>query len=113
MKEIKAIIRPYRLDTVLEALSTHPGKPGATISHVTGFGRTVGRGRGGVEAPSQFGTADMVKIECVINDEDTEAVIDLIQQAAHTGKPGDGKIMVYDVPELVKIRSGARLTRIE
>jgi nitrogen regulatory protein P-II 1 len=112
MKEIKAIIRPHRLDAVLDALHAHPELPGVTVSHVRGFGRTVGRTTRD-STPVQFGTAEMVKLECVLNNEDIESVAALIQRAAHTGNAGDGKIFVYDINRAVKIRSGATMERIE
>ena len=110
MKEIKAIIRQHRLDAVLDALRAHPELPGVTVSYVRGFGRTVGRTES-EGAPVQYATAEMVKLECVVNDDDVDAVIDLIQQAAHTGNVGDGKVFVYDVERAIKIRTGARLQR--
>lgn len=113
MKEIKAIIRPHRLDDVLEALHAHPELPGVTVSTVRGFGRTVGRNHGATGTTAQYGTAEMAKLECVVNDEDIDSVVDLIQKAAHTGNAGDGKMFVYNVPEAVKIRTGQRLQRIE
>ncbi|RME40905.1 MAG: P-II family nitrogen regulator [Planctomycetota bacterium] len=113
MKEIKAIIRPHRLDTVLEALHTHPKLPGVTVTPVRGFGRTVGRNGGPAGAAVQYGTVEMTKLECVVNDQDVDEVVDLIQQAARTGVAGDGKITVYEVTQVVKIRTGARMQRIE
>ncbi len=112
MKEIKAIIRPHRLDAVLDALHAHPEIPGVTVSYIRGFGRTVGRSDSEV-APVQYGIAEMVKLECALNDEEVDTVIQLIQQAAHTGNVGDGKIFVFDVELAVKIRTGARLERLE
>jgi len=111
VKEIKAIIRPHRLDAVLEALHAHPELPGVTVSHVRGFGRTVGRAKSD-EAPVQFGATDMVKLECALNDEQVDSVIQLIQQSAHTGNVGDGKIILIDVERAVQIRTGARLERL-
>ena len=112
MKEIKAIVRQHRMEAVLNALHVHPQLPGVTVSYVRGFGRTVGRTDSG-DAPVRFGTAEMVKLESVVNDEDVETVIRLIQQAAHTGKVGDGKVFVYDVERATKIRTGARLQRLD
>jgi len=111
MKEIKAIIRPHRLDAVLEALHARPELPGVTVSHIRGFGRTAGRSKS-EDAPVQYGATEMVKVECALNDEDVDIVIDLIQQAAHTGNVGDGKIVVVDVEHVVQIRTGARLQRL-
>ena len=113
MKEIKAIIRPCRLDAVLDALHTHPELPGVTVSHVRGFGKTVGRSPDSKQTPVLYGTAEMVKLECVINDDLLNTIIDLIQAAAHTGRAGDWKILVYDVREVVRIRTASRSTRVE
>ena len=113
MKEIKAIIRQHRLDAVLDALHAHPELPGVTVSYVRGFGRVVGRSSEPEGPPIQYGTAQLVKLECVVNDDLLDEVIDIIQTAAHTGKAGDGKIFVFNVVELVKIRTGTRSTRIE
>ncbi len=112
MKEIKAIVRQHRLDAVLDALHARPELPGITVSHVRGFGRTVGRSKP-KDVPIQYGTAEMVKLECVINDEDVDTVIDLIQQAAHTGHVGDGKIFVYNIERAIKIRTGVQLEQLE
>jgi nitrogen regulatory protein P-II 1 len=113
MKEIKAIIRPHRLDAVLDALQAHPQLPGVTVSRVRGSGRVVGRSQNAPETATRYGTAVMMKLECVVNDDAVDSVIDIIQTAAHTGQVGDGKIFILDVLELVKIRTGKRSTRIE
>lgn len=112
MKEIKAIVRPYRLDAVLDALHAHPELPGVTVSPVRGFGRTVGRAAA-VQAPLQYGTVEMIKLECVVNDDQVDTVADIIQGAACTHSAGDGKIVVYELNQVVKIRTGERLKRIE
>lgn len=112
MKEIKAIIRVHRLDAVLDALHAHPELPGVTVSPVRGFGRTVSRHESGSGVSVHYGTVEMMKLECVVNDEDVDGVVDLLQQAAHTGNVGDGKICVYEVEVLVKIRTGDRLNRV-
>ncbi|MFQ5501644.1 MAG: P-II family nitrogen regulator [Phycisphaerae bacterium] len=112
MKEIKAIIRIHRLDEVLHALHTHPELPGVTVSHVRGFGHTVGRTKALSETRIQYGTVEMVKLECVVNDNMADSVVELIQAAAHTGNSGDGKICLYDVREIVRIRTGDRTTSI-
>jgi nitrogen regulatory protein P-II 1 len=108
MKEIKAIIRTFRLQAVLDELHAHPNLPGVTISYVQGFGRSVGRD----EKPSadfvQYDTANLAKVECVVDDDMLDEIIDVIKKAAHTGQPGDGKITTYDVKEMVKIRTGQR-----
>ncbi len=113
MKELKAIIRDHRLDAVLAALHAHPDLPGVTVSLVEGFGRTVGRPDENTNGPAQYGTVQMAKVECIINDDQCESVIDLIQQAARTGQPGDGKIAVYDVREIIQVRTGKRGDRVQ
>ena len=112
MKEIKALIRPDRFGVVLDALHEHPELPGVTLSEVRGFGRTVGRADENDER-IRYGTTKMFKLECVVNDEDVDTVIELIQQAAQTGNVGDGKVFVYDVERSVKIRTGETLSKLE
>lgn len=109
MKEIKAIIQPFMLSKVVNALKELQGLPGMTVdTSVRGFGK----GRAG-EAANRI-VDDMVeyvpkaKLEIVVPDELADAVVSTIQKAAHTGNPGDGKIFVYDVQEIVKIRTGER-----
>ena len=113
MKEVKAIIRPYRLDAVLDALHSHPELPGVTVSFVRGFGRTVGRSASAAQTPIQYGTVEMAKLECVVNDDQVDVIIGIIQSAACTHSTGDGKITIYDVSEVVMIKTGDRLRRIE
>jgi nitrogen regulatory protein PII len=113
MKEIKAIVRPHRLDAVLDALHSHPELPGVTVSFVRGFGRTVGRSASAAKAPVQYGTVEMAKLECVVNDDQAPVIVGIIQAAACTHSPGDGKIFVYDVCEAIKIKTGERLQRLE
>ncbi len=84
MKGIKAIIRQHRLYAVLDALHARPELPGVTVSYVRGFGRAVGRTES-EDVPVQYGTAEMVKLECVVNDEDVDTVIGL---TAATGPAG-------------------------
>jgi nitrogen regulatory protein PII len=113
MKEIKAIVRPYRLDAVLDALHSHPEFPGVTVSFVRGFGRTVGRSASSARTPVQYGTVEMAKLECVVNDDQARVIVGIIQAAACTRSAGDGKIFVYDVAEAIKIKTGDWLQRIE
>lgn len=108
MKEIKAIIRSHRLDSVLQALYQHPDLPGVTVSNVSGFGRTVGRAEGDDISSIDFANVAMTKVETVVDDTFADAVIKLIEEAAHTGRKGDGKIFVSDVSECVRISSGNR-----
>lgn len=113
MKEIKALIQPHRLESVLEELHAHPRLPGVTVSEVRGFGRTVGRtgSQPGINNPI-YGTVNMAKLECVVDDELLDEIVEVITKAAHTGLPGDGKVVIYDVNEMVKIRTGERSDRV-
>ncbi len=108
MKEIKAIIQPFMLTRVVTALHKIEGLPGITISEIKGFGKT----RGGKEKElSDEGIFEFVpknKIEIVVQDELAETVVNSIQENAHTGNPGDGKIFVTEVSDVVKIRTNER-----
>ncbi len=108
MKEIKAIIQPHRLEAVLEDLRMHPDLPGVTISSLQGFGQTVGRDKNAKANTVEFGTVSMMKLECVVDDEMLDDVLEIIRTSAHTGLTGDGKIVIYDVYEMVKIKTGVR-----
>lgn len=103
MKEIKAFIRPGMLDAVLRALHEHPDLPGVTVSDVRGFGRVAGRESA---ASTGYGTIQMTKIECIVDEERAWEVMKLIQEHAKTGRPGDGKIAVHAIESLVRIRTG-------
>ena len=106
MKEIKAIIQPFLLANVVEALKMIEGLPGVTVSEVKGFGR--GRATGGAGA-FQEGTVEYVKkakLEIVVADDVADQVVATIARHAHTGNPGDGKIFVYQVDDVIRIRSG-------
>ncbi len=105
MKQIVAIIKPFKLDEVREALSTI-GANGLTVTEVKGFGRQKGHTElyRGAEYVVDF--LPKLKIEIVVADDMKEAVIDAIVKAAHTGKIGDGKIFVTEVTEVVRIRTG-------
>lgn len=101
MKEIKAIIQEFMLPKVLEALRGHPEFPGLTVSKVGGFGR-----RGTEEDLSA--TSPKIKLEIVVPAVHVDSVIELIRSHAHTGRPGDGKIFVYTVDEVVRISTGEK-----
>ncbi len=105
MKLIKAIIKPFKLDDVREALS-EVGVTGITVSEVKGFGRQKGHTElyRGAEYVVDF--LPKVKVESVVDDADVEKVIDAISKAANTGKIGDGKIFVINVEQAVRIRTG-------
>ena len=104
MKEIKAIIRPERLSTVLQALHDMPRLPGVTVSHVRGFGRRVPADPEG----EAFAAVDMTKLEIVVPAELASDIVRAIERAAHTGRAGDGKIFTVSVDEAVRVRSGER-----
>ena len=105
MKLITAIIRPFKLDEVREALSAI-GVQGITVTEVKGFGRQKGHTElyRGAEYVVDF--LPKVKIEAAIADDLVERAIESIEKAANTGKIGDGKIFVYDLLEVVRIRTG-------
>jgi nitrogen regulatory protein P-II 1 len=105
MKKIEAIIKPFKLDDVREALSDI-GVNGMTASEVKGFGRQKGHTElyRGAEYVIDF--LPKVKVEIVIGDDQVDASIEAITNAARTGKIGDGKIFVSDVTRVVRIRTG-------
>ncbi len=105
MKKIEAIIKPFKLDEVREALSDL-GISGMTVTEVKGFGRQKGHTElyRGAEYVVDF--LPKVKLELVLSDEQIETAIDAILKAAHTGKIGDGKIFVMPVEQVIRIRTG-------
>ncbi|MDP6786076.1 MAG: P-II family nitrogen regulator [Rhodospirillales bacterium] len=109
MKKIEAIIKPFKLDEVKEALN-EVGLQGITVLEAKGFGRQKGHTElyRGAEYVVDF--LPKVKIELVLEDQLVERAIEVIQQAAHTGRIGDGKIFVSTVEEAIRIRTGERGT---
>jgi len=107
MKKIEAIIKPFKLDDVREAL-TGVGVSGLTVTEVKGFGRQKGHTElyRGAEYVVDF--LPKVKIETIVPDNAVERCIEVIVSAARTGKIGDGKIFVYPVGEVIRIRTGER-----
>ena len=105
MKLIMAIIKPFKLDDVREAL-TPLGVQGLTVSEVKGFGRQKGQTEIYRGAEYHVNFLPKVKIEVVVADDLAEQVVEAIIKAAHTGKIGDGKIFVLDVARVVRIRTG-------
>jgi nitrogen regulatory protein P-II 1 len=105
MKKIEAVIKPFKLDDVREALS-ELGASGLTVTEVKGFGRQKGHTElyRGAEYVVDF--LPKIKIEVVIPTNLLEAAVDAIVKAAHTGKIGDGKIFVSSVEQVVRIRTG-------
>ena len=105
MKKIEAIIKPFKLDEVREALSD-VGITGLTVTEVKGFGRQKGHTELYCGAEYVVDFLPKIKIEIVVNNEDADAAIDAIIKAARTGKIGDGKIFVMPVEHVVRIRTG-------
>lgn len=105
MKKIEAIIKPFKLDDVREALS-EIGITGMTATEVKGFGRQKGHTElyRGAEYVVDF--LPKVKIEIVIREEDLERCLEVLTQSARTGKIGDGKIFVTPVEKVIRIRTG-------
>ena len=107
MKMVTAIVKPFKLDEVREALSAI-GVQGVTVTEVKGFGRQKGHTElyRGAEYVVDF--LPKVKIEVVLEDALVERAIEAIQKAAFTGRIGDGKIFVTSVEEVIRIRTGER-----
>ncbi len=105
MKKVEAIVKPFKLDDVRESLS-EIGIMGMTAIEVKGFGRQKGHTElyRGAEYVVDF--LPKVKIEIVVSDDQVERCIDVITQAARTGKIGDGKIFVSNVEKVIRIRTG-------
>jgi nitrogen regulatory protein P-II 1 len=105
MKKIEAVIKPFKLDEVREALA-ELGVSGLTVTEVKGFGRQKGHTElyRGAEYVVDF--LPKMKVEVVITSDQATAVVDAIIKAAHTGKIGDGKIFVCPVEQVVRIRTG-------
>jgi nitrogen regulatory protein P-II 2 len=105
MKMIAAVIKPFKLDEVREALSGI-GVQGITVTEVKGFGRQKGHTElyRGAEYVVDF--LPKVKIEVAVSDELSDRVIEAIEGASRTGKIGDGKVFVYDLEQVVRIRTG-------
>ena len=105
MKKIEAIIKPFKLDDVKEALQ-EIGLQGMTVVEAKGFGRQRGHTElyRGAEYVVDF--LPKVKIEVVMEDSQVERAVEAIQQAAHTGRIGDGKIFVIGLEEVIRIRTG-------
>lgn len=105
MKLIHAVIKPFKLDEVRDAIAG-VGVDGLTVSEVKGFGRQKGHTELYRGAEYQVDFLPKVKLEIATSKENVERVIEAISQAAHTGKIGDGKIFVYDLEHAVRIRTG-------
>ena len=105
MKMVTAIVKPFKLDEVREALSAI-GVQGVTVTEVKGFGRQKGHTElyRGAEYVVDF--LPKIKLEVAVTDDQVERVVEAIQSAANTGKIGDGKIFVYGLERVMRIRTG-------
>ena len=107
MKKLEAIIKPFKLDEVKEALA-RSGRSGMTMSEVKGFGRQKGHTElyRGAEYVVDF--LPKMKVEIVLDDEQVKRVTEIIESTARTGKIGDGKIFILPIDDAVRIRTGER-----
>ncbi|MEA2017172.1 MAG: P-II family nitrogen regulator [Campylobacterota bacterium] len=105
MKRIEAVIKPFKLEDVKDAL-TEAGITGMTVSDVKGYGRQQGHSElyRGAEYVVDF--LPKIKLDLVVSSEDVDDVVKLISDAAKTGKIGDGKIFVSDIQRIIRIRTG-------
>lgn len=105
MKKLEAIIKPFKLDEVKEALQ-EIGLTGMTVTEARGFGRQKGHTElyRGAEYVVDF--LPKIKLELVLADEQVDRAVEAIQQAAHTGRIGDGKIFISPVEQVIRIRTG-------
>ena len=107
MKKVEAIIKPFKLDEVKDALG-EVGVRGMTVTEVKGFGRTGGKREVYRGSAYVVDFVPKVKVEVVVPDEMVHAVLDAIEKSAKTGRIGDGKIFATPVDEAVRIRTGER-----
>ncbi|MDQ3738787.1 MAG: P-II family nitrogen regulator [Actinomycetota bacterium] len=105
MKLITAVVKPFKLDDVKDALKA-AGVTGMTIGEVKGFGRQGGHTETYRGAEYQIDFVPKISVEIVVDDDAADAVVDAIAGTAATGKIGDGKVWVTDVDRLVRIRTG-------
>jgi nitrogen regulatory protein P-II 1 len=104
MKKIEAIIRPFKLDEVKEALMEE-GIRGLTISEVRGYGRQKGHTETYRGSEYRIEFIPKIKIEVVVEDDKSEKVVEAILRTAKTGQVGDGKIFIFDVKDVIRIRT--------
>ena len=105
MKKIEAIVRPFRLDDVREALA-EIGAKGMTISEVKGYGRQIGHTELYRGSEYQIDFLPKIKVEIVVADTMVEQVVDAIMKSARTGQVGDGKIFIFPVDDVIRVRTG-------
>ena len=109
MKLVTAVIKPFKLDEVKDALKA-AGVTGITVGEVRGFGRQGGHTETYRGAEYQIDFVPKIKLEIVVDESQVDGVVDALVEAARTDKIGDGKVWVTDVAELVRIRTGERGT---
>ena len=107
MKMIVAVIKPSRLDTVLEAV-TEAGASGLTVTEVRGYGRQKGKTEVYRGAEYEVKLLPKVKLEIAVANDVVEPVVEALQRTANTGKIGDGKVFVMDLEQALRIRTGER-----
>jgi len=107
MKKIEAIVRPEKVDDVRKALEK-AGYPGVTIAEVEGHGKQKGVTRQWRGETYKVDLLPKVKLELVVSDKDADRLVSTLASAAKTGSVGDGKIFVYEVRDVVRIRTGER-----
>jgi nitrogen regulatory protein PII len=107
MKQVTAIIKPFKLNEVRDALNAI-GVAGLTVTQVQGYGRQ--RGQGAVYRGPEYEVKFIpkLKVEVLVSAEQADAVFDTVAKAAHTGQLGDGKVYVHEIEKLVRIRTGER-----
>ena len=109
MKLITAILKPFKLDEVKEALKS-AGVTGMTVSEASGFGRQLGHTEVYRGAEYSVNLIPKVRLEVLVNDVDAEKIVDVIVKAASTGSIGDGKVWTTPVDSIVRVRTGERGT---
>lgn len=102
MKEIKAILQPFMLDKVLDALREVEGLPGCIVSHVSAYPRA----RKNSQGERGFEPRQCAKLEIVVDQPMVRKVVEVIQKNAHTGNKGDGKIFVIECTDVIRVRTG-------
>jgi nitrogen regulatory protein PII len=107
MKMIVAVIKHFKLDNVKDALS-QAGIQGMTVTEVKGFGRQKGHIEIYRGSSFEVRFIPKLKIEVAVSDEKLEDIVNIIQQSAYTGEVGDGKIFIYDLKDVIRIRTGDR-----
>jgi len=107
MKMVVAVIKHFKLDDVKDAL-TQAGIKGMTVTEVKGFGRQKGHIEIYRGTSYEVRFLPKLKIEVAVSDEKLEEIVTIIQKAAHTGEIGDGKIFIYDLMDVIRIRTGER-----